>query len=296
MRRTLLLLLLTLIVLPVSTEAAVSDGGRERATTGGESTPTLGEPYAPNINGHLAGFQIAGIEPDGDPLYQVVLQTKLSSSQGIPPVNLIVSAYLENFTPDTTPILPDLLHPKRTAQNLGGFLQGKALLTDDAGEVLFIGSFLAEAFLDNSNHLVTSLDGTGMASGGHRRLKGIFRLRKDGLLWGTLSGQIALPATAHRQVLQHRGAKMKPLTQIIKVVTVRPAPMRGRATTGSPGAPLRTGYPTPVPGSTFRPTSSAQSRSISPWTIVAGVGAIVAFLLAGILYWTGRRQAGARSP
>jgi len=248
------------------------------------------------MTGHLAGFRLAGIEPDGDPLYQVVLQTKLSASQGIPPVNLIVSAYLENFTPDTTPILPDLLHPNRTAQNLGGFLQGKALLTDDAGEVLFIGSLLAEAFLDNSNHIVTSLDGTGAGYGGHGRLKGIFRLRKDGLLRGTLSGKIALPATARRQLLQHRGAKMKPLTQIIKVVTVRPAPMRGRATTGSPGAPLRTGYPTPVPGSTFRPTSSAPSRPISPWTIVAGVGAIVAFLLAGILYWTGRRQAGAGSP
>ena len=243
--------------------------------------------YAPSVSGEVAGFRLAGIEPDGDPLNQVVLKTRLSPSAGIPAANLIVDAYLENFQPDTTPVLPDLLHPKRTAQNLGGFLQGKALLTDDAGNALYIGSFLAEAFLDNTNHAVMRLYGSGAAYGSGGSLHGVFQLHKDGLLKGAFTGRLILPAAVRRQLIDQRGARMKSLTKIISVVTVKPAPMMGKATTGSPGAPLHTGYgPAPATPTQRR----AASRSIPLWSIAAGLGAIICLLLSAVLFWTGRKK------
>ena len=67
---------------------------------------------------------------------------------------LVLSAYLENFQPDTTPLLPDLLHPDRTATSLGGFMQGKAALVNRGGRMGYRGSLLAEVFRDNSAHLI----------------------------------------------------------------------------------------------------------------------------------------------
>ncbi|HEX6510280.1 MAG TPA: hypothetical protein VF221_21835, partial [Chloroflexota bacterium] len=218
-------------------------------------------PYAPSIRGVVSGFRLAGIEPDGDPLDQVVLQTRLSSSNGLPPIHLIVDSYLENFTPDTTPVLPDLLNPSRTAQNLGGFLQGKVLLTDDAGNVVALGSFLAEAFIgDSSNHTVMRLYGSGTGYSGKGALKGSFILHKDGTLAGTMRGHLTLPAAARRQILQHRNPgvtvfRRTLLNRIIGTVTVRPAPMMGKATTGSVGAPLHTGYSKPKSQATPSPTA-----------------------------------------
>jgi hypothetical protein len=241
--------------------------------------------YSPSVTGRVVGFRLAGIEPDGDPLDQVVLRTRLSPSGGLPAANLIVDTYLENFKPDTTPILPNLLHPGQTATNLGGFLQGKVLLTDDAGDVLYIGSFVAEAFLDNSNDAVMRLYGSGAAYGASGSLKGRFRLRrKDASLYGHFTGHITLPAAARQQLLQRRGARMKPIDQIIKVVTVTPHAMVGRTTTKSSSVPLQTGYGQPKPA-----PSQPAGRRLSPWTVVAGAGAVVSFLLAGLLYWRQRR-------
>ncbi len=254
--------------------------------------------YAPRVTGQVAGFRLAGVEPDGDPLDQVALQTTLSPSAGLPALHLIVSAYLENFKADTTPILPDLLHPHRTANNLGGFLQGKALLTDDAGEVLYLGSFLNEAFLDSSNHTQMRLYGSGAAYGSHGSLQGQFVLRKDGSIKGAFTGHLTLPPAARRQIARHRGATLKPLKQIISVVTVRPAPMMGKSSTGSVGAPLKTGFgqgtPSPVPLAQSTPlpatAPASPSRGISRWTIAAGVGAAVSLLIGVILFAVDRRR------
>jgi hypothetical protein len=251
----------------------------------GPRAAKAGPQYSSGLNGNVAGYRLAGVEPDGDPLYQVVLQTRLSAQRQVPALNLIVSSYYENFRPDTTPILPDLLNPKDVAKNLGGFLQGKVLLTDDAGDVLYLGSFLAEAFFDNSNHTVMNMDGSGSAAGVTASLKGAFTLHKDGSLHGALSGRLRLPTAALRQVRQHRGEKMKPLKQIISLVTVRPAPMRGRATNGSTGAPLRTGFGSQSGNGVL----SSSSRHVSPWTIAAASCAVVSFLISGVLFWRGRR-------
>jgi hypothetical protein len=56
--------------------------------------------------------------------------------------------------------------------------------------------------------------------------------------------------------------------------------MMGKAKTGTPNAPLHTGYGAAPTGQTH--------RSVPIWAIAAGAGAIIAFLLSGVLYWTGR--------
>jgi hypothetical protein len=248
---------------------------------GGEGT------YSPQLAGQIAASRLSGVEPDGDPLYQVVLQTKLAASQGLPAVHLIVSAYLENFQPDTTPILPDLLRPNQNAQNLGGFLQGKALLTDNAGNVLYIGSLVAEAFLDNTNHVAMTLTGSGTAFGDKGKLLGAFTLHKDGSLTGSLKGTLALSASARRQILANHGARMKPLKDIISVVTVRPHPMVGRATGGVRTTPLPSNFAPP-------PQSSGGSSHVNPWSIVAAVGAVLSLVVAGVLYMMERHRAASR--
>jgi hypothetical protein len=235
------------------------------------------------MTGSVQGYRLWGIEPDGDPLYQVVLQTRLAPSGNIPAVNLIVEAFLENFKPDTTPILPDLLNPNQTAQNLGGFLQGKALLTDDAGNALYIGSFLDEAFLDGGrNHLAIQFFGSGSALHARGSLKGPFTLLQNATLSGSLHGRLGLPAAARAQILARAGSKLKPLTQIISQVTVKPAPMVGKPVPGSTSTPLNTGYgPAPAKGT---------SHSISPWSLAAGAGAVLSFALAVFLYMLDRRK------
>ncbi|HLJ68798.1 MAG TPA: hypothetical protein VKX16_15695 [Chloroflexota bacterium] len=251
--------------------------GPARALAAPRSLP----PYDPSMTGTIVDYRLAGVEPDGDPIDQVVLKTRLGHSRGVPPLNLIISSYLENFKPDTTPILPDLLNGSTTAQNLGGFLQGKALLTDDAGDVLFIGSFVAEAFLDNTNHTVMSFFSSSGTSIG--TLKGIFSLRKTSnnvLLSGSFHGGLLLSSDARRQLAAHRGHAMKPIKDIISAVTVHPAPMLGRSTKPSASAPLRTGYG----------GSAGTTRHINPWSIVAAAGAVVSLALAAMLFLMERRK------
>lgn len=240
-------------------------------------------PYTVSVHGSVQGYRLAGVEPDGDPLYQVVLRMAVPAAGGQPALNLIISSYLENFQPDTTPVLPDLLHPTRDAQNLGGFLQGKALLTDDAGTVLYIGSFLGEAFLDNTNNAVITFSGSRLYHGG-ARLAGTFALRhvgQDVRITGRFSGQIVLSSAARRDLRARRGATMRPIKDIIRAVTVVPF-YYGKNGVKSSGKPLHTA---------FRNTpASSGGRHFSLVTILAGAGAVVALLLAGVLYLVERRQ------
>lgn len=250
-------------------------------------------PYSPSVQGQVKGFRLAGIEPDGDPLDQVVLSTTLSPSAGLPRLHLIVNAYLENFKPDTTPILPDLLHENKTATNLGGFLNGKALITDDAGHLLYVGAFLAEAFLDNTNHTVMRVYGVNAANGASGALKGTFVLKKDGALAGALNGSLVIPPAARAQISRNQGATMASVEKIIGLVTVKPHAMMGRSTHSS-SAPLHTGFgkkgnkhtsPNPAPA------TSAPHRTLSPVTVVAGAGAIACLLAAiGLWLWQRRSQ------
>jgi hypothetical protein len=242
--------------------------------------------------GSVQGYALSGVEPDGDPLYRVALQSRLVGGR-LPPLNLIISAYLENFKPDTTPVLPDLLHPNQVAKDLGGFLEGKALLTDDAGNILYIGSFLTEAFLDNTNHTVirfyggssgASAAGAGYAGGG--QIKGHFVFGREANFTGLLQGTLDLPAAAVSDLQRHRGQKMKSLKDIIDAVTVTPH-YYGTHGVHSSAPALHTGFgPT---GSTTG-SSSSGGRQLSPLTIIAGIGAAVSLLIAVALYIVERRR------
>jgi hypothetical protein len=236
--------------------------------------------YSSPMNGNVAGFRLAGVEPDGDPLYQVLMAMTLPPANGVPRMHLLVNAYMENFKPDTTPILPDLIHPNQTAHNLGGFLQGKALLTDDAGDVLTSGAFLAEAFLDNTNHAVATLSNQSASHSTAATFKGAFTLRKNAALDGHLQGHIVLSPSARRLIQRHHGATMRSITDILKAVSVKPHPMMGRSTSGSSSAPLQTGYSHAV---------SKPQHTLSPLTVITAMGALISFLLAGVLWWWQRR-------
>jgi hypothetical protein len=249
--------------------------------------------YSSAVSGQLAGWRLAGVEPDGDPLYQAVMHTVLAPANGLPRLNLIVNTYYEQFKPDTTPILPNLLHRNQQAKNLGAFLQGKILLTDDAGTVVSIGSFISEAFLNNTNIAVMTLYGGSHGYGAHGSLSGTYQLKvisKQAVnILGRFSGTLSLSASARRSILAHHGATMKPLKQIISQVTVVPHAMVGRNVTKSKSVPLHTGF---SGVKSKKPVFTARStgKSISPVTLISAAGAVLCFLLAAVLYWRGRRQ------
>src|SRR4051812_29244474 len=60
--------------------------------------------------GKAVNFDLSGFEPDFDPIYKVVVSSTLhdgrSAGVALPESTLILSAYLEVFQPDTTPLLP----------------------------------------------------------------------------------------------------------------------------------------------------------------------------------------------
>jgi hypothetical protein len=154
-------------------------------------TVPAAQPYTATLHGRVVKYGLSGFEPDFDPINRVIISAVLHDWHAgritLPDTPLILSLYLENFRPDTTPVLPDLLHPKRTATGLGGFMQGKAALVTGAHHVGYRGSLVAEVFLDNSVHLIMDLDRQGAPdSAPALRLMGTFMLHKDLSLAGIL--------------------------------------------------------------------------------------------------------------
>jgi hypothetical protein len=250
-------------------------------------------PYAAAVQGVVSGYRLSGVEPDGDPLYRAVLKTRLASTGRMPRLNLIVDAYMEQFKPDTTPILPDFLHRHRQAANLGGFLQGKILLTDDAGNVVSVGSFVAEAFLDNWNSAIMTLYSSKNGYGAAGQIQGRFLLSKKGQnvgVTGRFAGRLSLSNSARQQVLANAGKAMKPVEKIISQVSVTPHAMVGRATARSRSVPLHTGFSGTPSKSPVRTAAGAPSKHVSVVTIAAAAGAVISFLLAAVFFWRGRKQ------
>lgn len=236
--------------------------------------------YSRNFHGAIDAARLSGVEPDGDPLYQVAMTMHMPAQGQIPATSIVVSAYLENFSPDTTPTLPDLLHPNQTAQNLGGFLDGKAILVDDAGNTLGTGVFVNEAFLNNTNHAVLRFySAKNQATG---KLAGVFTLARKGGMSGQLSGQIILPPAALALARRDQGKTMKPLKQIIDQVTVHPHYYGTKGVHAS--HPYNTGF-----GNSASGGGTGHGQTLSPLTMAAGAGAIVCLLIAGGLYLIERR-------
>src|SRR2546423_1000804 len=207
-------------------------------------------PYAPSLHGKVVKFGLSGFEPDFDPIDRVIIAATLHDGRqhGLSDAMLVLSAYLENFQPDTTPVLPDLLHPDQTATSLGGFLTGKAALVNAAGHVVYRGGLLAEVFLDNSVHLVLELDDVGHPAAPPLRLHGVFTLHKDLTLRGGLhaAGRPALPALAAPRAPAPSG---QPVERGLPV----PLP-RMMGTAGGPQHAPQAARPTPGlrPGITLR--------------------------------------------
>ena len=265
--------------------------------------------YAPTLGGKAVHFGLSGFEPDFDPIYQLTVQATLHDRRparlALPDATLILSAYLESFTPDTTPTLPDLLHPDTTATALGGFLQGKSALVNAAGRTVYKGSLLAEIFQDGTEHLLVDLyPAGGDPSAAPVRLQGILILAKGGAESGSLR---ALTPLSRAALAVPHGAAPSWQSVVAGLSVSRPqmmgtagaaagsgaAPARAAAAAAvaavRPAAPLRGVMAAQASGPTdgaraALPTSGSTSRPASPpATASCALPAIPLGLVAGLL-------------
>jgi hypothetical protein len=221
-----------------------------------------------SLHGMVVSFDLSGMEPDFDPIYKLTVSARLHdlrpAGQALPDATLVLSTYLEAFQPDTTPLLPDLLHPAQPASDLGGFLTGKSALVNTGGKVVYHGSILAELFTDSTEHIIVDLyaDGAG-ANAAATRLQGVINLHKggaeDGTLraltplahaalavahgpqpsWQAVIGSLEVPPPAMLGTVGNTAAKRPPSAGPSAVASVRPNPAVGAA--GSWHAPVLLG-------------------------------------------------------
>jgi len=250
-------------------------------------------PAALTLSGKIVKVDLSGFEPDFDPIDHVVIAVTLHDTRppalALPDTMLVLSTYLENFQPDTTPVLPDLLHPNQTAQSLGGFMQGKAVLVNAAGRTSYRGSLLAEVFLDNSAHLIVDIDRIGAPdTAPSLRLIGALTLYKDLSVRGTVHAERALTAAETAALRVPRG-HLPSWQSVVSGLSVRAPTMMGTA--GKAGA-KRPAQPhsvlgTPQQKATQAKTTPAQ-RSILPALApvrAAALGIGVVLLIAAALLW-----------
>lgn len=156
--------------------------------------------YAPHFSGHIVSFIPHGFQPDGDPVSKIIIAGTLhdpgKGSNHLPDTPLVLAVYLESFQPATTPVLPDLLNGQEQVESLAGFMQGKSALVGAQNRTSFIGTALAETFLDNSVHLLLILDRNG-ASESERslRLLGALTIYPDKSIAGDLHAEQSLLST-----------------------------------------------------------------------------------------------------
>lgn len=252
--------------------------------TAGKPVKASGASYSLVFSGKPVNFDLSGLEPDFDPIYKVIVTGTLhdgrKAPRALPDATLILSAYLEAFKPDTTPVLPDLLHPDQQATDLGGFLSGKAALLNIGGRIVYRGSMLAEIFQDNTEHLVVDLDPAG--TGKSVRLEGVISLHRGGSESGTLR---ALTPLARAALAVPRG-RAPSWQSVVSGMNVSKPAMKGTA--GSP-APHATAKP-----ATIAPRTPARSATSScdtacrfrrPRTLVPLVLGGVILLLGTITGW-----------
>lgn len=251
----------------------------ERATAG---------TYALAFSGSAVNFDLSGMEPDFDPIYKLVVSGTLhdlrAAGHALPDATLVLSAYLEAFQPDTTPILPDLLHPNQTATDLGGFLTGKAALVNRGGHTVYRGDLLSEIFADSTEHLIVDLYRVGAPPDAAAiRLQGVVTLKKGGGESATLRALSPLAPAALRVAPGSRPSWQS----VIAGMTVKVPTMMG--TGGTPGQtkPGTTVAPVDSLGGTNTSSGSGTQPFILP-LLGAGMLAIVAGLVLG---WRDRRRA-----
>ena len=245
----------------------------QAARASGEST------YAPSFAGTLVRLALSGHEPDFDPIYRLIISARLHdpapAGRALPDSMLVLSTYLESFSPSTTPILPDLLHPDQPADGLHGFLQGKAALVNAGGRIAYRGSLLAEIFKGNTVHLVVTLQRQGGSPlADPLRLQGIFGLNR-----GAMHGSLRASGPLDRAALAVPSRPWPSWQAVVGQLVVHPPPMLGTAAASSkapssaavPHPPVPSGSAALVPapstssrGSSVVPTSSSAAQAAPP--------------------------------
>jgi len=263
---------------------------RADARTRARLAPASTTPATLTLSGKIVKVDLSGFEPDFDPIDRVVMAVTLHDTRppalALPDTMLVLSTYLENFQPDTTPVLPDLLHPNQTAQSLGGFMQGKAVLVNAAGQTSYRGSLLAEVFLDNSAHLIVDVDRIGAPNTAPSlRLIGALTLYKDLSVRGTVHAERAL-TTAETAALRVPRGHLPSWQSVVSGLSVRAPAMMGTAGGKRPAQPHSV-LGTPQQKSTQAKATTAQ-RSILPALApvrAAALGIGVVLLIAAALLW-----------
>ena len=240
------------------------------------------------LTGKVVQFGLSGFEPDFDPIDRVVISASLSDRRtgpvALPDSQLVLSAYLENFQPDTTPILPDLLHPNQTATSLGGFMQGKAALVNAAGRISYRGSMLAEVFLDNSVHMLVNIQRLGAApSAPPLRFSGIFTLQHDLSVTGEFRSRHPL---------------MPDDIKILRVPRGHPASWQSVISGLTVKLPKMMGTPSKTPQKRPQKPAPAHAQSFPLGTIVTSAGAalIIGALIALAWPYVGARRRSGSKP
>ena len=217
------------IVTAILALAVVSPCG---ATAAAASTAKFHGTFA----GNVIWYYPAGFEPDFDPIERVIIQTTLHSPH-TPPMTLILDAYLENFKPDTTPILPDLIHPNiQLSTTLGGFFTGQAIVVAPSDRIIYTGMMLAEAFITphGVQHMILRLTGQGAALGGVMNLDSVFHVNKSFAVHGFVYGKVRLPVRAVR-LLKGPGSRTLSRKQILRDFNVPLPTQKGTGGNGRPG-------------------------------------------------------------
>lgn len=240
--------------------------------------------YRAAFTGTVVQFGLSGFEPDFDAIDRVVISATLHDTRraglALPDAHLVLSAYLENFQPDTTPVLPDLLHPNQTATSLGGFLSGKAALLNNAGRLRYKGSLLAETFLDNSAHVVIDVQPTGApATAPVLRLEGIFTLYKAGTTLNVHGEMHAIRRllASERASLRVPHGRAPSWQSVIAGLSVHIPTMMGTA-----GAARPTAAPAPRPRTGGVPRLSVRAVALGGMVIALAIILIVLWRQRGL--------------
>ncbi len=256
-------------------------------------TPAAGS-FSGRFTGSVIYYSPAGFEPDFDLIDRVIFETRVTS-KSLPPMTLILDAYLENFQVDTTPVLPDLIHPKTLlSSSLGGFFSGKAIIVGAGNKPLFVGAMLAEAFIQprGVQHMIlVQMLGHGSATGGKAQLNSVFTASKKFHISGSLYGTLKMPQAA--VVALRHGSSRLTAKQVLKDFQVQKPAQRGTSGTGT-----RTkgycfqGHCTnqgtgkgSKPGSTGTGSHPSSGSGRPAWITVLGIGLIaLAFVLLGVFF------------
>jgi hypothetical protein len=204
---------------------------------------------------------------------------------------LVLDLYLESFQPDTTPILPDLLHPGQTATNLVGFMQGAAAIVNRGGQIAYRGDAMAEVFADSMVHLVLlHMQRPGASATAGLRLQGVLTLYKGGTQIGELR---ALTPVDRNALAVPRGPAVSWQSVIASMTVHLPRMMGTAGGSPPPGTPttlpnaLTAPTPTPSPTSTLAAARSTRRSHTSRLTYAAALALIAVGLL---LWWRGGRR------